>query len=109
MLGPILTAARLEVRRKIAVAEVTMKTKKPVKKTAKKQAPARELSEDELDQARGGNVAPANHPEQVLKDPSTVGLGLQQAMQNENRQFTTVSNVMKTKHDTAKNAISNVR
>lgn len=36
-------------------------------------------------------------------------LTLQQHMQSENRQFTTLSNVMKTKHDTAKNAISNVR
>jgi hypothetical protein len=36
-------------------------------------------------------------------------LMLQQQMQSENRQFTTLSNVMKTKHDTAKNAISNVR
>lgn len=36
-------------------------------------------------------------------------LALQQNMQNENKQFTTLSNVMKTKHDTAKNAISNVR
>lgn len=36
-------------------------------------------------------------------------LKLQQDMQQENRQFTTLSNVMKTKHDTAKNAINNVR
>jgi lysyl-tRNA synthetase class II len=36
-------------------------------------------------------------------------LQLQQAMQNENRQFTAVSNIMKTKHDTVKNSISNIR
>ncbi|MEL6544240.1 MAG: hypothetical protein AAFQ82_06415 [Myxococcota bacterium] len=36
-------------------------------------------------------------------------LSLQQNMQSENRQFTTLSNIMKTKHDTAKNAINNVR
>ncbi len=36
-------------------------------------------------------------------------LGLQQKMQADNRQFTTLSNIMKTKHDTAKNAINNVR
>ena len=35
-------------------------------------------------------------------------LQLQNSMQNENRQFTMVSNIMKTKHDTAKNTISNV-
>ena len=36
-------------------------------------------------------------------------LTLQQNMQQENRQFTLVSNIMKTKHDTAKKAINNVR
>ncbi|HYV49483.1 MAG TPA: hypothetical protein VFA20_31710 [Myxococcaceae bacterium] len=36
-------------------------------------------------------------------------LGLQQQMQQENQVFTTVSNVLKTRHDTVKNTISNVR
>jgi translation elongation factor EF-1beta len=36
-------------------------------------------------------------------------LQLQQKMQNENRQFTAVSNILKTKHDTVKNSISNIR
>jgi hypothetical protein len=36
-------------------------------------------------------------------------LALQNQMQNENRQFTMVSNIMKTKHDTVKNSISNIR
>jgi hypothetical protein len=36
-------------------------------------------------------------------------LNLQQEMQQENRQFTMVSNIMKTKHDTAKSAINNIR
>jgi len=36
-------------------------------------------------------------------------LDLQQRMQNENRQFTMVSNIMKNKHDTAKSAINNIR
>jgi hypothetical protein len=36
-------------------------------------------------------------------------LQLQNTMQNENRQFTMVSNIMKTKHDTVKNSISNIR
>ena len=34
---------------------------------------------------------------------------MQEKMQAENRSFSTVSNVMKTKHDTAKSSISNVR
>jgi len=36
-------------------------------------------------------------------------LQLQQNMQMENRQFTLMSNIMKVKHDTARNAINNVR
>ncbi len=36
-------------------------------------------------------------------------LQLQSQMQNENRSYTTISNIMKTKHDTVKNSISNTR
>ena len=36
-------------------------------------------------------------------------LQLQQKMQGDNRKFTTISNVMKTKHDTSRNAINNIR
>lgn len=36
-------------------------------------------------------------------------LNLQQKMQAENKQFTLLSNIMKTKHDTARNAINDVR
>ena len=36
-------------------------------------------------------------------------LALQQQIQQENQQFTTVSNVMRAKHDTAKAAVSNIR
>lgn len=36
-------------------------------------------------------------------------LALQNAMQNENRLYTAVSNVLKTKHDTAKNSVGNIR
>jgi hypothetical protein len=36
-------------------------------------------------------------------------LGLQERVQEESRRFQTISNVMKTRHDTAKNAIGNIR
>jgi hypothetical protein len=36
-------------------------------------------------------------------------LTLQEKMQNENRQYAAVSNVLKTKHDTVKNSIGNIR
>jgi anion-transporting ArsA/GET3 family ATPase len=36
-------------------------------------------------------------------------LQLQNQMQQENRSYTAISNIMKTKHDTVKNSISNVR
>ncbi|MBZ5548150.1 MAG: hypothetical protein LAO22_09405 [Acidobacteriia bacterium] len=36
-------------------------------------------------------------------------LQLQNQMQNENRSYTAVSNILKTKHDTVKNSINNIR
>jgi len=36
-------------------------------------------------------------------------LELQQQMQSENRRFTTLSNVLKARHETAKNSINNIR
>ena len=36
-------------------------------------------------------------------------LQLQNSMQNENRQYTAISNILKTKHDTVKNSIGNIR
>ncbi|MFN7700097.1 MAG: hypothetical protein ACK5U8_19530 [Deltaproteobacteria bacterium] len=36
-------------------------------------------------------------------------LALQQQMQDENRRYSTLSNVMKARHETAKNAIGNIR
>ena len=36
-------------------------------------------------------------------------LNLQQRMQDESRRFSLLSNILKTKHDTAKNSISNLR
>lgn len=36
-------------------------------------------------------------------------LALQESMQSENRRFTTMSNLMKARHDTSKSAISNIR
>ena len=46
-----------------------------------------------------------------MQDESVFNLQypLQQYRQNENRKFSALSNVMKTKHDTAKSMIQNVR
>jgi hypothetical protein len=43
-----------------------------------------------------------------MSDQNTQMLQVQIAMQRENQMFTSVSNVLKTKHDTVKNSISNV-
>ncbi len=66
-----------------------------------------------------GNAAGGGGQDQLLAATSNMQetqmsfnlqyLQLQNAMQNENRQFTMVSNIMKTKHDTVKNSISNIR
>ena len=65
----------------------------------------------------GGGMAPTGNPMidaqakmmEMNQSFNMQYLGLQQQMQNENRQFTTLSNVLKTKHDTAKGAINNIK
>jgi hypothetical protein len=52
---------------------------------------------------------PAKHMQEIQMSFNLQYLQLQNEMQNENRQFTAVSNIMKTKHDTVKNSISNIR
>ena len=54
-----------------------------------------------LDQTKGMQEMMASFNLQYLQ--------LQEKMQSENRSFSTISNVMKTKHDTAKASINNVR
>lgn len=60
-------------------------------------------------------VAPAEATKAVAELCDTAAqssqqmLALQMQMQNESRQFQTISNVMKARHDAAKNSISNVR
>jgi uncharacterized protein YdiU (UPF0061 family) len=53
--------------------------------------------------------AAARQLAEVSRSFSMQYLGLQQEMQAENRKFTALSSIMKTRHDTAKNAIGNVR
>lgn len=62
---------------------------------------------------RAKSLAPAGSASSQLKEMqmsfSMQYLQLQSQMQHENRSYTAISNIMKTKHDTAKNSISNVR
>lgn len=51
---------------------------------------------------------PAATPEQI-ESVSMQYLALQSALQDENRKYTAVSNIMKSKHDTVKNSIDNLR
>ena len=63
--------------------------------------------------AGGSSQGRATHAPRQMQDMNhwfnLQFLQLQQKMQADNRQFTLISNIMKTKHDTAKNAINNVR
>ena len=62
--------------------------------------------------AGGSASALSNATEQLQETQMSFNLQylqLQSQMQNENRSYTTVSNIMKTKHDTVKNSISNIR
>jgi hypothetical protein len=67
-----------------------------------------ELSLNELETVAGG----ADLEQQSAEMDQSFNLQylqLQQDMQAQNRQFTLISNIMKVKHDTAKNAINNIR
>jgi len=57
----------------------------------------------------GGTIGQMNTSLSQAQDDNAKLINLQIAMQRENQVFTTVSNVLKTRHDTVKNSISNVR
>lgn len=67
--------------------------------------------DEQIESARSQRAvrAAARQLDEVNRSFNMQYLGLQQEMQAENRKFTLLSNIMKTRHDTAKNAISNVR
>jgi hypothetical protein len=54
-------------------------------------------------------LAAAKQVEETQMSYNLQYLQLQHQMQNESRQFTAISNILKTKHDTVKNSIQNVR
>lgn len=62
---------------------------------------------------RGKTPAPAGDVTTQLKEMqmsfNMQYLQLQQQMQNENRSYTAISEIMKAKHDTAKNSVGNIR
>jgi len=59
--------------------------------------------------SEGDSVAKAGAPQERTMSFNLQYLQLQTQMQDENRRYTAISNIMKTRHDTAKNSISNVR
>lgn len=80
----------------------------------------RDISKDEMRRVSGGfSAAGSDAGNQLMNATQQMQemnmsfnlqyLELQNKMQGDNRQFTMMSNIMKTKHDTAKNAINNVR
>lgn len=70
-----------------------------------------ELSLEQLERAAGGTTALTDSSMEVQELSTSFDIQYQQlALQmQESRSYTTISNIMKTKHDTAKNAINNVR
>jgi hypothetical protein len=59
--------------------------------------------------SQGGDLAQVSQMQRESQAFSLQLLNLQQEVQDENRRFTTVSNVLKTAHDTAKGAVGNLR
>ncbi|MEO7924847.1 MAG: hypothetical protein ABIR30_14280 [Chitinophagaceae bacterium] len=71
-----------------------------------------ERSYDGMGASGGGQDQLLNATKQMQETQMSFNLQylqLQSQMQHENRSYTAVSNIMKTKHDTVKNSISNVR
>jgi hypothetical protein len=67
-----------------------------------------------LRRARGENVSVLESELRQLNADTQMSfslqyLALQSQMQHENRSYTAISNIMRTKHETARNSISNVR
>jgi predicted ribosomally synthesized peptide with nif11-like leader len=74
------------------------------------------ISDEALENVAGGvggsespTLVATRHMQDMNQTFNLQYLQLQQEMQSENRKFTTLSNVLKTKHDTAKATINNVR
>lgn len=71
------------------------------------------LEPDELDEATlDGVVGGLDSPGQMQESQMSFNLQypqLQTQMQNANRSYAAVSKMMQTKHDTAKNSVSNIR
>ena len=64
---------------------------------------------DQWERNLAGSPTASSRMQETVKLFNLQYLQLQQKMQQDNRQFTLISNIMKAKHDTAKNAIDNLR
>ncbi len=64
---------------------------------------------DEIEPTLAAREDPGAFIQEVSMSFDLQFLQLQSQMQHESRSYTAVSNIMKTKHDTVKNSISNVR
>jgi hypothetical protein len=62
-----------------------------------------------IDEAQALLLCAAKQMQETQMSFNLQYLQLQSQMQNENRSYTAVSNIMKTKHDTVKNSIANIR
>jgi len=101
--GPVLAAAVHDAR--VGVGSAIAGTAAPAGPAALGTTPAA------IAAAAAGNPAMASM-EAVMQQGQASNLqllALQQQVQQENQRFTTVSNVMRAKHDTAKAAVSNIR
>ncbi len=70
----------------------------------------KKISDKDLKRIIGGFTTDAlNHMQEMQMSFNLQYLILQNKISHENRRFTMISNIMKNKHDTAKNSINNIR
>lgn len=68
-----------------------------------------ELDREELESVAGGMMNATHEMTEMNQSFSLQYLGLQQNLQQENRQFTMMSNILKAKRDAARASINNTR
>ncbi len=103
----LLEIQRLELEKKLRRYDSSMRAMSDALKKWEQQA-------DAVGTSAGGNsqnqlLSATKQMQETQMSFNLQYLQLQSQMQHENRAYTAISNIMKTKHDTVKNSISNIR
>jgi hypothetical protein len=115
-IGPVIDSLQVDVATLDAVSDRLVALQEQASRAVADSVGAIEAVTRELEDAASRSsagqaalVAAARRLQETQMSFNLQYLQLQSQMQHENRSYTAISNIMKTKHDTVKNSISNVR